>query len=161
MAKKLVSLDLLLKKISLARPGGATIGFTNGCFDILHAGHVDYLEKAKSKSGLLIVGLNSDKSVKKIKGNSRPINSQNARAKVLSALEAVDFIVVFGEQTPYRIIKAIKPDFIFKGRDWKNKKVVGSDIVKKYGGRVILLPYLKGYSTTEIFKKTCKESCSA
>jgi len=158
MAKKLVSLDLLLKKISRIRSlGGIKIGFTNGCFDILHAGHVDYLEKAKSKAGLLIVGLNSDRSVKKIKGSFRPINNQNSRAKVLSSLEAVDLIVVFDEQTPYRIIRAIKPDFIFKGKDWKNKNVVGSDIVKKYGGRVILLPYLKGCSTTEILKKICKE----
>ncbi|NOX14599.1 MAG: D-glycero-beta-D-manno-heptose-7-phosphate kinase [Epsilonproteobacteria bacterium] len=123
--------------------------FTNGCFDILHVGHVKYLEVAKSFGDMLIVGLNSDDSVKRLKGKNRPINSSDDRAYVLSALESVSFVVEFNEDTPYELIKFIKPDILVKGGDYKGKKVVGSDIVKE----VKLVDFIDGKSTTKIIQK--------
>jgi D-beta-D-heptose 7-phosphate kinase/D-beta-D-heptose 1-phosphate adenosyltransferase len=125
------------------------IVFTNGCFDILHVGHVKYLEVAKSFGDILIVGLNSDASVKKLKGASRPINGSEDRAYVLSALESVSFVVEFGEDTPFNLINAIKPDILVKGGDYKGKEVVGSDIAKE----VKLVDFVDGKSTTNIIKK--------
>lgn len=135
------------------RSGGKEIVFTNGCFDILHRGHVEYLAKAKKPGDILIVGLNSNSSVKKIKGPKRPINNQKDRAIVLAALEAVDYVVMFSEDTPYELIKAIKPDVLAKGGDWKPKDIVGNDIAKK----TVSIPFVKGYSTTGLL---CKTSCS-
>ncbi|OSS42991.1 ADP-heptose synthase / D-glycero-beta-D-manno-heptose 7-phosphate kinase [Desulfurella amilsii] len=132
------------------------IVFTNGCFDIIHAGHVDYLKKARQLGDALIVGLNSDNSVKSIKGEKRPINNQNDRASVLSAFYFVDYIVIFEQNTPYELIELIKPDILVKGSDWQNKSIVGADIVKKAGGKVALIDYLKGKSTTNIIKKILK-----
>jgi len=134
------------------RSGGKEIVFTNGCFDILHRGHVEYLAKAKKPGDILIVGLNSNSSVKKIKGPKRPINNQKDRAIVLAALEAVDYVVMFSEDTPYELIKAIKPDVLAKGGDWKPKDIVGSDIVKK----TVSVPFVRGYSTTGLL---CKIGC--
>jgi len=126
------------------KPQGKKIVFTNGCFDILHRGHVEYLAKAKKMGDVLIVGLNSDSSVKKIKGPKRPLNNEKDRAIVLSALEVVDYVVVFSEDTPYNLIKSIKPDVLVKGGDWKPKDIVGNDIAKK----TVSIPFIKGYSTT-------------
>jgi D-beta-D-heptose 7-phosphate kinase/D-beta-D-heptose 1-phosphate adenosyltransferase len=123
--------------------------FTNGCFDILHAGHVDYLSKAKEMGDYLIVGLNSDESVKKIKGDKRPINDQYSRMKVLEALRCVDEVLLFSEETPYELIKKIRPDILVKGGDYKIEDIVGSDLVK----RIEIIKYLEGYSTTNIIKK--------
>jgi len=128
--------------------------FTNGCFDILHAGHVKYLEEAKSYGDILILGLNSDASVRRLKGESRPINSQEDRAIVLSALEAIDFVVVFDEDTPYDLIKLVKPDILVKGGDYEGKEVVGSDIAKE----TRLVQFVEGKSTTKIIQKA-KISC--
>ncbi len=158
MKNKVLSRDALLKKIRSIKEEGKTLGFTNGCFDILHPGHIDFIAKAKKHVDYLVLGLNSDSSVRAIKGNSRPINSQDFRAKILSALEDVDYIAIFDEPTPYEILSLIKPDYLFKGADWKDKVVVGRDILKEYGGKVKLLPYLKGYSTTSILKKICKKN---
>ncbi len=158
MKNKVLSKVVLSKKIKEFKRSGKKIGFTNGCFDIIHPGHVDFIAKAKKQVDILILGLNSDSSIRIIKGKSRPINNQDFRARVLSALEDVDFIVIFNETTPHEIISFIKPDYLFKGADWKDKIVVGRDILKKYGGKVRLLPYLKGYSTTSILKKICKKS---
>ena len=127
--------------------------FTNGCFDILHRGHIAYLNEAKSLGDLLIVGLNSDSSVKKIKGSNRPYNNENDRAFVLDNLKAVDYVILFPEDTPYNLIKNIKPDFLVKGGDWKEEEIVGSDIVKEYGGKVISLKYIDDYSTTSFINK--------
>jgi len=132
------------------------IVFTNGCFDIIHAGHVDYLKKAKQLGDVLIVGLNSDSSVKSIKGEQRPINNQNDRAVVLSVFYFVDYVVIFDQSTPYELIKIIKPDILVKGSDWHNKTIVGSDIVSENGGKVILIEYLEGKSTTKIIEKILK-----
>jgi len=127
--------------------------FTNGCFDILHRGHIVYLNKAKSLGDLLIVGLNSDNSVKKLKGSNRPYNNENDRAFVLDNLKAVDYIILFSEDTPYNLIKDVKPDYLVKGGDWKEEEIVGSEIVKEYGGKVISLKYIDDYSTTSFINK--------
>ena len=135
--------------LSILQSKKRKIVFTNGCFDILHAGHVKYLEEAKSFADILIVGLNSDDSVKRLKGKNRPINSFEDRARVLAALECVDFVVGFGEDTPYELIKAIKPDILVKGGDYKDKEVVGSDIAKK----TVLVSFVEGKSTSLIIQK--------
>lgn len=131
--------------------------FTNGCFDILHAGHVQYLEEAKSLGDILVVGLNSDASVQRLKGRNRPVNIQEDRALVLAALEAVDFVIIFTEETPYNLIKALQPDILVKGGDWKEEDIVGSDIVTAKGGKVISLPFKAGLSTTGIIKRLRSE----
>ena len=154
MAKnKIVSLQRLKRLLASARKKGITVVFTNGCFDIIHAGHVRYLNKAKSLGDILIAGLNSDISVKKIKGEKRPIVPQKERAEVLSGLEAVDYVVIFNEPTPIRLIKATLPDVLVKGADWAGHAIVGADVVKKAGGRIARIKLVKGRSTTNIIKK--------
>jgi len=130
------------------RKEGKKIVFTNGCFDILHAGHVRYLQQARRLGDVLIVGLNSDSSVSGIKPG-RPVNNERNRAAVLSGLGAVDYVVIFREKTPYNLIKAVRPDLLVKGGDWKKEEIVGSDIAKETRS----LPYLKGLSTTRIIEK--------
>ena len=156
--KKIVKVEYLKWKIEGFRRDGKKIAFTNGCFDILHAGHVSYLETAKRKNRVLVVGLNSDSSIKKIKGPTRPINSQLARAAVLAALECVDYVVIFREETPYNLIKTLRPEILIKGADWRGKKVVGADIVAGYGGKVELIKYVSGFSTTGILQ-TVEKKC--
>ncbi len=151
--KKLVSRKKLVEIVRRLKRKGKKIVFTNGCFDILHAGHVRYLSEAKKLGNILIVGLNSDSSVRKIKGEGRPINTEKDRAEVLSALESVDYIVIFNEETPENIIKLILPDVLVKGSDWKGKKVAGADIVKRNGGSVFFVPVLAGRSTSGIIEK--------
>jgi D-glycero-beta-D-manno-heptose 1-phosphate adenylyltransferase len=148
--KNLPSAAIAIRKL---RKNNKKIVFTNGCFDILHAGHITYLSKAKSLGSVLVIGLNSDSSVKKIKGKSRPIVSQKNRALLLAGLEAVDFVVIFNELTPARLIKAIKPDVLVKGGDWKKEKIVGAKFVESYGGKVKSLKYIKGLSTRGLIKK--------
>lgn len=152
-SKKILSAPALKRKIAGLRRKRKKIVFTNGCFDILHYGHISYLQKAKKNNRVLVVGLNSDASVRKIKGRGRPISKQRERAAVLAALECVDFVTIFNQDTPYNLIKKIVPDVLIKGADWKNKGVVGADIVKENGGRVELVRYLPNYSTTKIIKK--------
>ncbi|MCD4781405.1 MAG: adenylyltransferase/cytidyltransferase family protein [Candidatus Omnitrophica bacterium] len=134
------------------------IAFTNGCFDILHVGHVTYLDEAKGKDRILIVGLNSDRSTRSIKGVQRPIVNQDERAVVLSALSVVDYITIFDEDTPERIISILKPDVLIKGADWKDKKVAGSESVESRGGKVIFISYLGGKSSTDIIDRIAKIS---
>lgn len=131
--------------------------FTNGCFDILHAGHVQYLSQAKACGDILIVGLNSDNSVRKLKGSARPINNQSDRAIVLSALKSVDYVIVFEEDTPYILIKTLKPDVLVKGGDWTVDQIVGSDIVIANGGEVKSLMFVPGNSSTSIINKILNE----
>ena len=126
------------------------IVFTNGVFDILHRGHVEYLAKAKRLGDILIVGLNSDDSVRRLKGKGRPIQKQNDRAIILLALNAVDYVIFFGEDTPEKIIKFIKPDILVKGADYKISEIVGNDFIKSYGGKVKRIPLSKGRSTSSI-----------
>jgi len=130
--------------------------FTNGCFDILHVGHVAYLKRARELGDVLVVGLNSDSSVRDIKGKLRPINKEADRAIVLSALYFVDFVTIFDGATPERLIRAVKPDILVKGADWKAEEIVGADFVKSYGGRVVRIPFIKGYSTTSVIDKIGK-----
>jgi rfaE bifunctional protein nucleotidyltransferase chain/domain len=134
-----------------ARKEGKKIVFTNGCFDILHAGHVSILEFSKNKGDILVLGINTDASVRRLKGPCRPVNKQTDRALVAASLQAVDAVVLFNEDTPLNLVKLIRPDILIKGTDYKNKEVVGS----QYAGKVVLYPLLKGRSTTRIIKKSC------
>ena len=138
----------LLADLSRHRARGETVAFTNGCFDLLHAGHVAYLDFASRQGDVLVVGLNADRSVRALKGPDRPVSPQEERARVLSAIEAIDYIVVFDEDTPERLIEAVRPDVLVKGEDWRDKGVVGREVVESYGGRVVLAPLLKGLSTS-------------
>jgi D-glycero-beta-D-manno-heptose 1-phosphate adenylyltransferase len=132
---------------TLARRGKRVV-FTNGTFDILHRGHVEYLEAARRLGDVLIVGLNSDASIRRIKGNGRPINRSRDRVAVLAALRAVDYVCVFNEDTPARLIEAVVPDVLVKGADWKPKEIVGRDVVVRHGGVVRTIPLTRGRSTT-------------
>src|SRR3954465_7586895 len=136
-----------------ARPAGRRIVFTNGVFDILHPGHLRYLQAARGHGDLLIVGLNSDASVRRNKGPSRPINPEDERAKVLAGLACVDAVSIFGDDTPADIIRRVQPDILVKGADWPADQIVGRDTGEARGGRVILEPVEQGYSTTSIVKK--------
>ena len=129
------------------------IVFTNGCFDILHKGHIDYLSKAAALGNKLIVGLNTDASVQRIKGPTRPVNDQQARASVMASLFFVAGVVFFDEDTPYELIKTVQPDILIKGSDYKAEDIVGYDIVTDKGGKVLTLDFLEGYSTTAIIDK--------
>jgi D-beta-D-heptose 7-phosphate kinase/D-beta-D-heptose 1-phosphate adenosyltransferase len=141
-----------LKK-ALEQCGNKRVVFTNGCFDILHAGHVTYLEDASGLGDILVVAINSDDSVRRLKGPTRPINPECDRALVLAALESVTYVTFFDEDTPYELIKLFQPDVLVKGGDWKPEQIVGSDIVQAKGGMVLSLPYLEGRSTTGIVEK--------
>jgi rfaE bifunctional protein nucleotidyltransferase chain/domain len=151
--QKLKSWDEIEKIVHSLHEQHKKIVFTNGCFDILHAGHVAYLCDAFEYGDVLIVGLNSDASIRKLKGNARPINSQHERAYVLGGLSSVDYIVIFEENTPYNLIKLIKPDILVKGGDWLPEKIVGHDIVISYGGSVKSLLYREGFSTSDTIGK--------
>lgn len=131
---------------------GKKIVFSNGCFDILHRGHVEYLSKAADLGDILVIGLNTDASVKRLKGPSRPVNDEKARAVVLAALEFVDAIVFFEEDTPYNLIKFVMPDILVKGKDYKAEDIVGYDIVTGNGGKVETIELVDGFSTTNILK---------
>jgi len=153
LCNKIKTLPTLKKTLNRLKAKKKTVVFTNGCFDVLHVGHIEYLSKAKSLGDILIIGLNSDKSVRKLKGEKRPVVSQKNRAKVLSALSVVDFVVIFNDLTPIDLIKTIKPDVLVKGGDWKTKDIVGADFVKSRGGKVKSLRYIKGFSTKNLIKK--------
>jgi len=150
---KVMFFTSLAETVDLLKASGKTIVFTNGCFDILHAGHVTYLAEARRLGDVLIVGVNSDASVRTLKGPRRPIVPQEERATVLAALEAVDYVVVFDEPTPYTLIEAIRPHVLVKGGDWSTESVVGRDIVEANGGRVVIIPFVPGLSTTNIIDK--------
>jgi rfaE bifunctional protein nucleotidyltransferase chain/domain len=143
----------LLSLIQKLKTEGKSIIFTNGCFDILHSGHIDYLKKTKELGNILIIGINSDESIKKIKQQNRPINKLLDRMIVLNSIKYVDYVVPFNEETPENLIKIIKPDVLTKGGDWNKKDVVGSAFVKSYGGRTVIIPYIKGKSTTNTIKR--------
>ncbi|MCS7152737.1 MAG: D-glycero-beta-D-manno-heptose 1-phosphate adenylyltransferase [Bacteroidia bacterium] len=131
------------------------IVFTNGCFDLLHLGHITYLEEAAKLGDVLVVGLNSDESVRRLKGPSRPLQPQEARARILAALEFVEAVIIFEEDTPLRLIEKIAPDVLVKGGDYTIDKVVGADFVRSRGGEVVILPFVQGYSTTALIEKAC------
>lgn len=150
---KILTRAKLAAFVKAQRAKGKQIVFTNGCFDILHAGHVSILEFSKNQGDVLVLGINSDASVKRLKGPTRPVNSQADRALVAASLEAVDAVVLFGQDTPFELIKFIKPDVLVKGADYTADKVIG----REFAGKVVLFPVLKGRSTTNIIKKaSCK-----
>ena len=137
---------------------GQKVVFTNGCFDIIHAGHVMYLEEASSLGDILVLGLNSDASVKRLKGEDRPINDQTNRAIVLAAFQSISYVTIFDEDTPYELIKLLSPDILVKGGDWSISDIVGSDLVVAKGGKVFSLSFSEGLSTTAIIKKVKEKS---
>ena len=150
---KLVEAGVLERLLEGARQAGRKIVFTNGCFDLLHAGHVDLLRRSRALGDLLVVGLNDDASVRRLKGPDRPVNDLHARAAVLGGLEAVDYVVAFGEDTPAEILKRVRPDVLVKGEDWRDKGVVGRKFVESYGGRVELIELVPGHSTTAMLDR--------
>ena len=135
---------------------GKTIAFTNGCFDILHTGHVEYLENARKLADVLIVAINSDSSVRRIKGKNRPVINLRDRMRIIAALESTDFVTSFVQDTPLSLIKLLKPDILVKGSDWDKDKIVGRDVVQSYGGRAITLPFLTGQSSSKIIRRIGK-----
>ncbi len=158
MSAKLKSLEELTAITAQARRDGKSVVFTNGCFDILHRGHVHVLRQAKALGDILIVALNSDRSVKAIKGPRRPVLSEIDRVELIGAMEMVDCVVLFDEPDPYNLIAAIKPNVLVKGGDWSAEKVIGADVVEQAGGRVALIPYLKGFSSSGIIERILNEN---
>ncbi|MEG2140475.1 MAG: D-glycero-beta-D-manno-heptose 1-phosphate adenylyltransferase [Bilophila sp.] len=151
---KMVTLPELKKRLALLRAQGKTIVFTNGCYDILHPGHVDLLARARALGDVLVLGLNSDASVRRQgKGDDRPLNPFPARAFVLAHLESVDFVACFDDDTPAELIRQLQPDILVKGGDWPAERIVGRETVQERGGRVVSLPLLEGYSTTGLVQK--------
>jgi D-beta-D-heptose 7-phosphate kinase/D-beta-D-heptose 1-phosphate adenosyltransferase len=153
---KYKSVDELSAMSAQARKAGRVVVFTNGCFDLVHRGHIHLLRQAKALGDILIVGLNSDISVKTIKGPDRPIMPEADRIELIAALEMVDYVVVYSEPDPYHIIAAIKPNVLVKGGDWSADEIVGADVVEQNGGRVAVVPYLPEFSTTQIIERIRK-----
>jgi D-beta-D-heptose 7-phosphate kinase/D-beta-D-heptose 1-phosphate adenosyltransferase len=153
---KIRSVDSLSAELGWRRKQNQKVVFTNGCFDVIHRGHIEFLKFCKHQGNIVVVGLNSDSSVKTIKGPDRPIHNQLDRAAVLAAFETVDYITIFDEPDPLKLIKKVRPDVLVKGRDWEKKGVVGADFVKSYGGRVVLAPLVEGKSSTGIIEKIKK-----
>jgi len=150
---KILHLPELVKAVARVRGQGKKIVFTNGCFDILHVGHIQLLHSARALGDVLVVGVNDDASVRSLKGETRPLISEFDRAHVLAALDAVDFVTLFAEPTPLALIEAIRPDVLVKGGDYALDQVVGRDVVESYGGRVALVPVVEGFSTSDIVRR--------
>jgi D-beta-D-heptose 7-phosphate kinase/D-beta-D-heptose 1-phosphate adenosyltransferase len=155
--EKIVDLETLQKILAEARSGKRRIVFTNGCFDLLHAGHIQYLEEAGKLGDLLIIGLNSDRSVNELKGRQRPILKQEERARILAGLASVSYITIFDESTPLELIKALLPDLLVKGGDWGTHQIVGRAEVEAAGGVCLSLPFAAGQSTTSIIERVLEQ----
>ena len=153
MTSKVKTIQELQPLLEILRATGKKIVFTNGCFDLIHTGHTRYLAIARSLGDLLVIAVNSDSSVRTIKGDKRPITPQAERAETLAALECVDFVTIFDEPDPFKIISALQPDVLVKGGDWPVEKIIGGDIVQARGGKVVNVPYVEGASTTGIIEK--------
>ncbi len=151
-ANKIVSLEKLVNRLEKERASAGKIVFTNGCFDIIHVGHVRYLTEARSRGDMLIVGMNSDASVRSIKDDKRPIVRQKYRAEVLAGLACVDHIVIFDEPDPLRLIKALKPDILIKGADWEEDAIIGAEEVRARGGEIVRISFVENASTTDIIQ---------
>lgn len=151
--EKIVTLSDAIEQRAFWKDNDDTVVFTNGCFDILHLGHIDYLEKARSYGSRLIVALNTDDSVKRLKGPERPLNNEEARGRMIAALSFVDLVIYFSEDTPYKVINDLKPDVLVKGSDYLAEDIVGADIVNENGGEVRTIDLVKGFSTSEIIDK--------
>ena len=155
---EVVKIKKIIQIRKQAKDEGKIVVFTNGCFDLIHRGHIECLCKAKELGDILIVGLNTDRSVREIKGEGRPIFNEKDRATVLCALIYVDYVVLFDDPTPQKLIEAIKPDVLVKGGDYKLDQIVGREVVEKVGGKVVIIPEVPGYSTTEIINKLTKSN---
>ena len=153
MGKKILQREALKKTVKALKDAGKKIVFTNGCFDLLHLGHVRYLEAARAEGDVLVIGVNSDRSVHEIKGPNRPVVPQEERAEVLAALACVDFVTIFDEPDPLETIRTLLPDVLVKGSDWAEDAIVGKDVVEEHGGRVVRVPLTEGASTTKIIEK--------
>jgi D-beta-D-heptose 7-phosphate kinase/D-beta-D-heptose 1-phosphate adenosyltransferase len=160
MHTKIKNPEELLPLLAILRAAGKKIVFTNGCFDIIHTGHTRYLTTARSFGGVLVVAVNSDASVHAIKGEKRPINSEAERMETLAALEAVDYVTLFSEPDPFRVISLLNPDVLVKGGDWPIEKIIGRDVVEARGGRVVNVPYIEGSSTTGLIEKILERYCA-
>ena len=155
--QKILDLPALLVQLERRREKHPVVVFTNGCFDLVHRGHVDYLSRARDLGDLLVVGLNSDASIRRLKGPERPIANQQSRATVLAAFAFVDYVVLFEDDTPLHLIETIRPDILVKGADYSRETVVGGDFVEAYGGKVALLSLIEGESTTNLIKRMNKQ----
>jgi len=153
---KIVSWRTLKSRLALARRRQQRVVFTNGCFDLIHPGHIRYLRAAKKLGDVLVVALNSDASVRRLKGSSRPLVPEQDRCEVMAALEMVDYVTVFDQDTPFEVIKLLQPDVLVKGGDWKPEQIVGADVVRAAGGKVRSLPFASGYSTTRLAEKVAR-----
>lgn len=153
MDEKILDRDVLVETVRALKQAGNRIVFTNGCFELLHIGHVRYLQAAKAEGDVLVVGMNSDRSVRKIKGPKRPVVTEDERAEVLASLACVDFVSIFDETDPLAIISAVLPEVLVKGADWAENAIVGRDVVEEHGGRVVRIPLTEGASTTRIIEK--------
>lgn len=151
--KKILTAEQVVQRLRSHRKSGKSIVFTNGCFDLIHAGHVRYLTEAKALGDVLVVGLNSDESVRRIKDSGRPIVAQNQRAEVLAGLSCVDYIIYFDDPDPYELIRAVSPDILVKGADWEESDIIGGDLVMSSGGRVERIRLLPGISTSRIIRR--------
>jgi D-beta-D-heptose 7-phosphate kinase/D-beta-D-heptose 1-phosphate adenosyltransferase len=160
MIEKIVERDILAQQIRMFKKKGDRIVFTNGCFDLLHVGHVRYLAAARAQGDILVVGLNTDRSVRAIKGDKRPIVPERERAEVLAALSIVDFVTLFDEADPLTTIQALLPDVLVKGADWAKEAIVGADAVESAGGLVVRVPLTQGASTTGIIERIISTFCN-
>lgn len=156
MQTKFKTVEELRPLLAILRAAGKKIVFTNGCFDLIHTGHTRYLAIARSFGDILVVAVNSDDSVRTIKGEKRPINSEQERAETLAALDSVDFVTIFSEPDPYKVISALQPDVLVKGGDWPIEKIIGRDVVEARGGKVVNVPFVEGQSTTMIIERIVK-----
>ena len=150
---KIFNKNNLLEKLEVWRSANKKIVFTNGCFDLIHLGHIEVLARSADLGDILIIGVNTDSSIKELKGNNRPIIEENSRVKQLASLEFVDAVILFNEQTPLELIKVVKPNIITKGGDYNSEQVIGNEIAVKNEGEVIIIPLTQGYSTTSILNK--------
>ncbi len=154
ITSRVLPLPILVRVVRRLRRQGKRFAFTNGCFDLLHVGHLSYLERIKRHADLLIVAVNSDSSVRRLKGFGRPVVPARERARLVAALKPVDYVTIFSESTPLKVIRAIRPDLLAKGGDWKAEKIVGARWVRSYGGRVMVVPYLRGHSSSVLIERS-------
>ncbi|RMG92131.1 MAG: D-glycero-beta-D-manno-heptose 1-phosphate adenylyltransferase [Zetaproteobacteria bacterium] len=151
--RRILTREEAAERVKSWREQGLSIVFTNGCFDLLHPGHVEYLEKASKLGDRLVIGINDDASIRRIKGPTRPINPLCDRARMLAALRCVDLVVPFTEDTPLELIRVLMPDVLVKGGDYRPEEIVGSELVRRHGGQVIVMPFLRGYSSTALIER--------
>jgi D-beta-D-heptose 7-phosphate kinase/D-beta-D-heptose 1-phosphate adenosyltransferase len=156
MSQKITSLEELSEQLAWDREKGKKVVFTNGCFDLLHVGHIRYLQQARRMGDLLVVAINTDDSVRRLKGPSRPVQPEMDRAEILAGLECVDYVVSFDEDTPFALIEHLTPDVLVKGADWVVEQIVGREVVEESGGRVATISYVEGVSTSALIERICK-----